>query len=794
MGVLKNKSNNKVLTKNNNAIMNDIVGLEVDFENNVFTRLAGAVGKSAGTDFNGYPMYGGRRRCNVLDNGNIVAFLGDGNFKEDGSNGQVMVFQPKFYYKVVPLKMEAQETGIGYHLRKVQYYISANPHDGFKLHPAFYNETGDEVDYILYSAYEGSMWDASQEKYVNDNLDIDIAYAAGDLLCSVANKKPISGLRTGIGTKENFEAMANNRGSGWHLETIKAVSANQLLMIIEIGMMNTQTGIGQGVVSITDNSSYNCASLTGSTSSLGNKTGNATSTISEIGGVETTETASGKVAVTYRGVENPWGNINKHIQGINIWGDGGMAGGQPYVCNDLSSFNESSNSGHYEGTGFTIPNANGNIKAMGYGNPDFDWLLMPSEIGGDSSLPVGDYCFVTSNLNGYRNVSFGGWWKYGIADGGFFWHCAYAVGSHYKNVGGSLVYIPDNYHTIQYRVRQGKAAQYYKVRDEITVKKGDETLTWQVLGIDEDIPANRKYKHSLTLGLKDIYANIQFAPRQALFYCENGLAAGTYNFTIKQHNWVSSDVNKTFQFTLTQAVPAKGQIVLMTTYNVTIAGSTVKTFASATATAEIETATVTEGSAGTSLGDVNNAINENTNSLQRGLIGSNNYADSPMRQYINSSAAAGSVWTPKTKFDRPPFWVTTTAGFLNDVDKNFLSVIGEVIKKTALNTVSDGGGSIETNEKFFLLSRSEIYGGDEVTGGEGAAYSYYANYSDLAVPGVGNDVNRIKYMDGAARNWWLRSPYISYAYNVRIVSSTGNVGNYFANYNYYGIAPACCII
>jgi hypothetical protein len=37
-------------------------------------------------------MYGGRMRCNVTDNGTITAFYGDSNYKEDGSNGQVMVY------------------------------------------------------------------------------------------------------------------------------------------------------------------------------------------------------------------------------------------------------------------------------------------------------------------------------------------------------------------------------------------------------------------------------------------------------------------------------------------------------------------------------------------------------------------------------------------------------------------------------------------------------------------------------------------------------------------------------
>ena len=420
----------------------DIAGICVDYQNKTFKRLAGAYDKQAGTDFDVFAMFGGRKRCNVSDDGTIMAYYGDADYAEDGSMGQVMVYQPKFYYKVVPLVFDKNtESNIGYHLRKANYYVSVRPKTGFKLHPAFYDANGNEVDYILLSAYEGSMFDASADAYVNDSVDESIGYAAGDLLCSVAGKKPISGLRSGMGTKANFESMAQNRGSGWHLETIKATSANQLLMIIELGTMNTQTGIASGVTSISDNSAYNCSSLTGSTADLGNGTGQAAETINEIGGAETPYTTAGKVSVSYRGVENPWGNIWKHIQGVNIWGDGTMCGGQPYIANNFT-FNESKNSDNYEPVGFTLPNTSGYINAMGYGGEDFDWLLMPSEIGGTSALPVGDYTYVTANLNGYRVALLGGSWGSGTYAGGFCWHCNNGVGFRARNVGGRLLYVP----------------------------------------------------------------------------------------------------------------------------------------------------------------------------------------------------------------------------------------------------------------------------------------------------------------------------------------------------------------
>ena len=420
----------------------DIVGLCVDYENKTFTRLAGAVGLSQGSDFNKFTMYGGRRRCNVLDDGTITAYYGDEGYTEDGSNGQVMVFQPAFYYKVVPLKLEKNtDSGIGYHLRKANYYVSSKPKTGFKLHPAFYDENGNEIDYILFSADEGSMFDVSTKAYVNDNIDESIVYEDGDLLCSVAGKKPISGLRKGIGTKANLETMAQNRGAGWHLETIEAISANQLLMMIELAMMNMQTGIGQGVVSITDSTAYNCSSLTGSTADLGNATGQAVKTINEIGGTQTAYTESGKVSVSYRGIENPWGNSSKHIQGINIWGDGSMGGGQPYIANNFT-FNESKHSDNYEPVGFTLSNANGYIKAMGYGSEKYDWLFMPSEIGGTSALPVGDIVYIAPNLNGYRIIQQGGNCRSGDRAGSFSLICNGTVGDRSRGAGGRLLYVP----------------------------------------------------------------------------------------------------------------------------------------------------------------------------------------------------------------------------------------------------------------------------------------------------------------------------------------------------------------
>lgn len=419
----------------------DVLGITMDYKNKTCTRIAGAKNLTAGADFDKFSMYGGRKRCNVSDGGTINAYYGDEGYTEDGSNGQVMVYQPKFYYLVCPLEYDRQETGYGYHLRKANYYVSETQRAGFKLHPAFYDKNGNEVDYILMSAYEGCIYDTSANAYMlNDEQVMD---ASKDKFSSIAGARPATGVSQNL-TRPNIEQMAKNRGEGWHSFGIKTASMEQLLMIVEMGMMNLQTAIGQGVVNLPwstgsdTTSSY--AGATGSTASLGNGTGRATKTTTYEGGKATDYTVDGKTSICYRGVENFWGNIWKFAYGVNIWGNGKMAGGMPYICSDFN-YAEGKNTDNYEGAGFTVTKANGYISAIGY-STKYDWLFMASECLGNSSLPVGDYTYITENLNGYRIARLGGHWYHGSNAGGFYWALTDGVGHRNRSIGGRLVYVP----------------------------------------------------------------------------------------------------------------------------------------------------------------------------------------------------------------------------------------------------------------------------------------------------------------------------------------------------------------
>ena len=416
------------------------LGLEIDYANKNFTRLSDAINKTAGTNFNSYSMYGGRMRCNVLDNGTITAFYGDSNYKEDGSNGQVMIYQPKFYYRREPIIMTESEYGNS--IKKENLYISNEPKTGFKLHPLFMNENNEEIDYVFLPAYQGTLYDSSIESYSDlTNLIIDFE---NDKLSSVnrdSNIIPVASDNNNSLTVEKAEQLAKNRGTGWHITNMAAESANQMLFIIEYGQLNGQIALGKGIINI-PKSGKNYSCCPGSTSYLGNTSGVAIKTSSIDEGRKVDYTDSDKIAISYRGLENPWGNLWRFIGGINIVGNGNEGSGYPYICKNFN-YNITSIDSNYENIGFRLPSRGSWISAMGYKNPDYDWVFMPSECqDANSLLPVGDNIWTVSNLNGVYGVILGGSWETADNAGLFCYGCDHFTTFSKYSFGANLMFIP----------------------------------------------------------------------------------------------------------------------------------------------------------------------------------------------------------------------------------------------------------------------------------------------------------------------------------------------------------------
>lgn len=209
-------------------------------------------------------------------------------------------------------------------------------------------------------------------------------------------------------------------------------------------MLNGQTALGRGICDITPIGTYNLAALTGATANLGNSSGAAAQTIFEKNGTITTYSEDGQTAISYRGVENPWGNIWKMVGGITIYGKGINKGGIPYICNDYN-YSYNNKLSNYTSANFCLPNKEGWISNLGYGEPDSDWLLMPSDNNTDanSAVPIGDNGWFIQDLNSVRMVVIGGSWSFGDSNGPFYYGCdKVPTDSTYKAYGTRLIYIP----------------------------------------------------------------------------------------------------------------------------------------------------------------------------------------------------------------------------------------------------------------------------------------------------------------------------------------------------------------
>lgn len=413
------------------------VGLEIDYTNRSFSRTQEAVGLTQGTDFDKFTMYGGRKRCIVDRQGRIVSWYGDNNYIEDGSLGNVMIYQPKFYYNRTVSNYET--TNRGRIIKKEVLTLSAIEQSGFKLHPLFKDENGNEIDYVLLPAYESCYYDVSENTIVrNDGANIN---SNEDRLLSVANAKPISGVNKNF-TSAIAERMANNIGTGWHITNMAAESANQMLEIVEFGQMNGQTALEAGVVNVNNSTSSNGASLTGSTSSLGNTTGVAASTINEFNNNYNTYSDAGRRAISYRGFENPWGNLYRFIGGINLTGDGTHGSGIAYISDDYN-YTPGVNGSNYKSVGFQLSPTSSWISAMGYGNSEYDWVYLPIDSTNATSLvPIGDFIWIENNLNGVYNIAIGGTQRQGDNCGLFYYACDQAPSSSTSSQSARIMHIP----------------------------------------------------------------------------------------------------------------------------------------------------------------------------------------------------------------------------------------------------------------------------------------------------------------------------------------------------------------
>ena len=316
------------------------------------------VGASAGhSDFDTMPIYKDVERV-TLDTTDI------------------MVKIPKFYYR--------RYVEGGYEYIK----ICDKPKEGFELHPAFDRESG-ERDYILVGAYKTT---------------------AGHF--SKSGLAPLTNI-----TRAAFRSNARAKGTGWGIIDLAAVSAIQMLILVEFADNNVQSVIGAGW----SKSSHTGAKATGSTDSLTYPTGRPSG-------------SSDDVDVIWRGIEGFWGNVWEWTDGMNF------NGGAYYVSNDETAYADDTSNG-YAALSFTGATNWSQSYITNEGcDANNPWAMLPSAAGSGSGSTY--YADGIWSSTGWRVFKRGGRWNDAGFAGLFASYVFDASSAAYASGGSRLLFLP----------------------------------------------------------------------------------------------------------------------------------------------------------------------------------------------------------------------------------------------------------------------------------------------------------------------------------------------------------------
>ena len=343
------------------------------------------------------------------------------------------------------------------------------------------------------------------------------------------------------------------------------------------------------------------------------------------------------------------------------------------------------------------------------------------------------------------------------------------LNEHLNNIAGVLgtqVDVPTTWAGVQKAVRAGIAPNLFPVGTQLVVNHsvyGE--MVYDVVAHDYFKSVKDENAHTMTLMSRDIIEIMNYDEISAFCYARSKIPAGTYNFMLKKG--IVSIRNVYCQFTLTQPVPQGGQLCFSHRIDGSEDLSTVRiySYVSRTSTDVIESCSVEYGNEGTSLESIAN-VNGEWKRVP-------DYVDSDVRQFLNSSAEVGSVWSPKDTwddYDRIPTWSSSKAGFMNGLDSDFLAVVGEVIV-----SIPNSYPEQSHTDKIYLLSYI-----DDLMDFRIERHSFWVDWVDL-----------IKYVQNSntPADWMLRDVNANNV-DIELVSSNGRISSGFKG----GVVPVCNIV
>ena len=427
-----------------------------------WTRIADAEGLTANATKNGtevandfdnlYP-WSHIRKCNVdAATGQVLAYYGETGFQADGSNGEVMVKIPEFWWKRERLP----------------------------------DEFGNVYEYIYIADYARAGYKKSEEFFVGAYI-ISTETTEGDTIIAHSRSGAIPKYNT---TKANFRNYAKALGEGWQLMDYHYFLL-QMLYLVEYAHYNSQSMLGNGIVGfntakaliaennvnriivssvgtglwvgkticigatdawnssvaadreITSIEDYNDGQVTGKAIHFnGDPVNIAVNNViwgsaQKTGENDSLGNASGCLindsyhSVNYRGIENIFGHMWQHIDGLNI------KDYIAYICKDPASYENDKFDAPYEKIGYVnAETTDSYIKKLGLDEKHPE-VALPTEIGASSSTGACDNYWCAE---GNRIACVGGDFYYDWSTAGFFaWHCGDTSGGTAWSCGARLL-------------------------------------------------------------------------------------------------------------------------------------------------------------------------------------------------------------------------------------------------------------------------------------------------------------------------------------------------------------------
>lgn len=413
-------------------------------------------------DFDNIYPWSEMRLCNLDAEGNILAYAGEPSFTRDGTNGDVMVQIPKFYYK-------REKTAEGYE----EWWICAVKLPGYELHPVFMDD-GKEVSAVFHSAYNASV------ETLEDGTT--------KILRSISGVQP--SVRT---TRATFRTRARNKGTGWSIEDIACVNALQMLYMVEYASTHSQAKLGSGVSSLNYTATHLAVETGENTNEFVTSTTNANKyrvgerieigtsqgsnnnistprtitaitareddadisvitfdgdpvasiavgnmmwnvaplngSCDELGGGSGYIGTNGRADSAYRGIEGFHGKLFRFIDGVNIKDH------LVHYANSIADYADRVYDGKYRAVGYTNGTARGYISEFGY-DEKAAWVMFPTEAKGGSTTYVPDYYYQDT---GERLLALGGSFNDGGLGGVFGFGCHYSISTSYLFYGAHLL-------------------------------------------------------------------------------------------------------------------------------------------------------------------------------------------------------------------------------------------------------------------------------------------------------------------------------------------------------------------